>query len=236
MDPQIPTQGPAQMPTQLPPQASPLPPAKTPPGKKSLTKLFLIITSVLAVLLLAGVIVVYLIGNNKSKQQAGTIAKQQQTIDSLNGEIEKLKDGIDDTKLIINELGLQYPKSVINNNIIYIVDLKDKDKPGLYLTTRSLMIAQLNASRLVPPPAKNACGAAEASAGTIVGYRADETINGQKVTNIKNPDLRQIGEIYYFYQKSPSTCSVNNDVEKEQAIATKQAQDFFKSLELKTGE
>jgi hypothetical protein len=185
---------------------------------------------------LIGSIALYVSVNNKSKQQASTIDQQQAKISEQQAEINDLKSGIDDTKVVITEMGLQYPKSTENNDIVYIVDLKDKSKPNLYLTTKSLMAAQLNASRLVPPPTKNACGAAEAPAGTITSYKSDETINGQKVTSIQSADLRKIGELYYYYQKAPATCSVNTDVQKEQVMATSEAQNFFKSLELKQGE
>lgn len=212
------------------------PQTQTPVVKKDRSKLLFIITSAILLVLLIGLIVLYVSVNNKSKQQTSTIDQQLAKISEQQAEINDLKSGIDDTKLVISEMGLQYPKSNENNNIVYIVDLKDKSKPNLYLTTKSLMVAQLNASRLVPPPQKNACGAAEAPAGTITSYKADETINGQKVTSIQSADLRKIGELYYFYQKAPATCSVNTDVQKEQSKATAEAQNFFKSLELKQGE
>lgn len=212
------------------------PQTQTPVVKKDRSKLLFIITSAILLVLLIGLIVLYVSVNNKSKQQTSTIDQQLAKISEQQAEINDLKSGIDDTKLVISEMGLQYPKSNENNNIVYIVDLKDKSKPNLYLTTKSLMVAQLNASRLVPPPQKNVCGAAEAPAGTITSYKADETINGQKVTSIQSADLRKIGELYYFYQKAPATCSVNTDVQKEQSKATAEAQNFFKSLELKQGE
>lgn len=203
------------------------------PVKKDKSKLLTIIFLIIAVLLLVGLIAIYFSANNKSKQQAATIAQQQTKITDQQAEIEKLKAGIDNTKIVITEMGLQYPKSTDNNNIVFIIDQKDKTHPNLYLTSKYLMEAQLTASRLVPPPQKNACGAAEGAAGTITYYKADDTLNGQKVTAIQSADLRKIGDNYYYYQKAPAVCSFDKNVQNEQTKATTQAQNFFKSLELK---
>lgn len=209
------------------PQAQPIAP------KKDLSKILVIVVSILAVILLVGLVVVYINASNSAKQKNSTIAQQQTKIEQQSSEIDTLKQGIDETSVVIPEMGLQFPKNTDNLNIVYIVDLKDKTKPNMYLTSKTLMVSQLNASRLVPPPQKNACGAAEAPAGTITSYKADETIGGQKVTSIQSANLRKIGELYYFYQKAPAVCSVNTDVQKEQTVATEQAQKFFNSLELK---
>lgn len=219
MDPQTPT-------------TMPMTPAPV-PQKKDKSKILIIIVSVLAVLLLIGLVVVYINANSQAKQKNTTITQQQSKIDQQSAEIDKLKQGIDDTKVIIPELGLQFPKTPDNLNVVYIVDQKDPSKSGLFLTSKTLMIAQLNASRLVPPPQKNACGAAESPAGTISVYKPDGTINGQKVSTLQNAELRKIGDNYYYYQPAPAVCSVNTDVQAEQKKATTQAQSFFKSLELK---
>lgn len=211
--------------TQIPPQPT--------VQKKSPVLVLMIIAWIIVVLLLIGLVVIYITSSNKAKQLSAIILDQEAKIQEHQSEIKKLKAGIDDTKVVINTMGLQFPKSTENNNIVYIIDLKDDVKPSLSLTSKSLMVAQLNASRLVPPPVRNACGAAESPAGTITSYKADETINGQKVTTIQSADLRKIGDLYYFYQKAPATCSVDSNVQKEQAIATQHAQHFFNSLELK---
>lgn len=215
MDPQIQAPLPAQVPV-----------------KKNKSKLLLIIVVVIAVLLLVGLVAIYVSASNKSKQQSSSIAKQQAQITDQQTEIDKLKQGIDDSQIVIAELGLQYPKTPENLNIVYIVDLKDKNKPGLFMTSKSLMVSQLNASRLVPPPQKNACGAAESPAGTITFYKSDDTINGQKVTDVKSADLRKIGDNYYYYQSSPVVCSLNSDVQNEQKKSTEQARKLFNSLVL----
>lgn len=201
--------------------------------QKNNSKLFIIILSVVLILLLIGIVVLFVTTNNTTKQKNSTISDQQSKIAIQQTEIMELKQGIDETKLTIPELGLQYPKTVDSLNTVFIVDTNDKSRTGLYMTSKSLMSAQLNASRLVPPPQKNACGAAESPAGTITIYKSDDTINGQKVTDFKNPDLRKIGDKYYYYQASPTVCSLNSDVQNEQKKATEQARSFFKSLELK---
>lgn len=203
-------------------------PSKIPNGNKK--NLITIVAFSLAGLLLVIVVVLAAVMSSNSSAANKTISKKNDEIKSLNEKISKLESGIEDGYSIISALDLEYPINDNNNEIVYIIDKSDPNKPVVYLSTKSLMLAQLEASRLVPPPSKNACSPADTAAGKISRYSVGDKINGKPVTELTDKGVVKLGNYYYAYTKSTSVCSLNENVQKVQQQANQQAENFFKSL------
>ncbi len=206
------------------PQAQPKP-------KADYSGLFMILAWVLAGIFLVVIIILVVLYSNaisSRNQQISQLQAQNQQLQKTNDE---LKAGIKDNTATIPELNMRYPLNDTTKKIVYIVDTKDSDHPAMLLSTKPLMLAQLAASRLSPAPQRNACGAAEGAAGTMLSYKLGETFNGKAVETIQSKDVRKIGDNFWIYQPAPSTCSTNQTVQDEQKNATDQARVFFASLE-----
>lgn len=222
----------------MPPQTNPAPapqpsmptPANVPPNppgnKKPILMWVLIGLGILAV-----VVIVWFLWSNSLKQKNQKIAELNDQYAQLQKTNEELSAGIKDGTARIPELKLQYPINDTTQKMVYIIDTKDSERPVMLLSTKPLMLSQLAASKLSPPPQRNACGAAEGAAGTISGFNTGDTFNGKPVETIQNAQTRKIGDVYWIYQNPPVTCSTNQSVQDEQKKAVDQAQVFFKSLE-----
>lgn len=210
--------------TNLPPQPNVSP--QNPGTKKKV-----LIWVLAGLLVVAVIVVVAVLWSNSLKQKNLKISELNDQYAQLQKTNEELSAGIKDNTARIPELKLQYPINETTQKIVYIIDNKDSSKPIMYLSTKPLMLAQLAASKLSPPPQRNACGAAEGAAGTISGFKTGDTFNGKPVESIQNTQTRKISDTYWIYQNPPVTCSTNQSVQDEQKKAVDQAQVFFKSLE-----
>lgn len=221
----------------MPPQANPAPQPPMPPvtentpPKVSGNKKAILIWILVGLGVLVVIVVVWLLWSNSLKQKNQKIAQLNDQYAQLQKTNEELSAGIKDNTARIPELKLQYPINDTTQKIVYIIDSKDSEHPVMFLSTKPLMLSQLVASKLSPPPQRNACGPAEGAAGTISGYNTGDTFNGKAVETIQNAQTRKIGDVYWIYQNPPITCSTNQSVQDEQKKAVDQAQVFFKSLE-----
>ncbi len=132
--------------------------------------------------------------------------------------------------ILISDMGVRIPKTAdLQNVVVGIETVANPKQPFAHFTSGEILAAVM--SNPAGPYSSNQCALGDSPLGVITRYSSGSVVSGKKVETITDTNVKKIGDYYYVYTNSATSCTSNKVVSD---YITAQQQKFasaFASLE-----
>lgn len=152
----------------------------------------------------------------------------------LQSQVETLRTANTNAQYILmNGMDVRIPKTADLQNIVVGEEITiNPNQPFIHFTSTEILAAVM--AHPAGPYSSNQCALGDSPLGVITRYNSGNTVFGKKIETIVDANVKKLGDYYYVYTNSASSCSSNTAVSE---IVTAQQQAFaaaFANLELTT--
>jgi hypothetical protein len=136
--------------------------------------------------------------------------------------------------ILMADIGVRIPKNASLVNVVVGEDTTvNPNQPFAHFTSSEILTSVM--AYPAGPYSSNQCALGDSPLGVITRYNPGSKVFGKTVETITDANVKKLGDYYYVYTNSASSCTSNKSVSD---IVTAQQQAFaaaFANLELASG-
>lgn len=113
--------------------------------------------------------------------------------------------------ILISDMGVRIPKTAdLQNVVVGVETVANPKQPFAHFTSSEILAAVM--SNPAGPYSSNQCALGDSPLGVITRYSSGSIVYGKKVETITDPNVKKIGDYYYVYSNSATSCTSNKTV------------------------
>ncbi len=149
----------------------------------------------------------------------------------LQSQVETMRSANNNAQyVLISDMGVRIPKTAdLQNVVVGVETVANPKQPFAHFTSSEILAAVM--SNPAGPYSSNQCALGDSPLGVITRYSSGSVVFGKKVETLTDSNVKKIGDYYYVYTNSATSCTSNKVVSD---YITAQQQKFaasFSSLE-----
>lgn len=132
--------------------------------------------------------------------------------------------------ILITDMGVRIPKTAdLQDVVVGVETVANPKQPFAHFTSAEILAAVM--SNPAGPYSSNQCALGDSPLGVITRYSSGSTVYGKKVETISDANVKKIGDYYFVYSNSATSCTSNKIVSDYITAQQQQFAAAFANLE-----